>query len=74
MQGMSSKSMWTGLQQRMLPGGKWFGVLDARRLARGRTPEEGMTTGSIARDPAQPAVPPASEPAAIPENSTQAVH
>lgn len=47
--GMSSKNMWTGLQQRMLPDGKWFGVFDTHRLAHATAPAGGadVTTGSI---------------------------
>lgn len=48
--GFSSKSLWTGLQQRLLPEDKWFGIIGrAGRLATGATPEAtgGITTGSI---------------------------
>lgn len=31
--GMSSQSMWAGLQQRLLPGDKWFGLVALRRQA-----------------------------------------
>ncbi len=31
--GMSSQSMWAGLQQRLLPGEKWFGLVALRRQA-----------------------------------------
>lgn len=70
MQGMSSKSMWTGLQQRMLPGGKWFGVLDTRRLARQQ--QDGITTGSIVREQTQPETAPANGAGAQPANSSSA--
>lgn len=68
--GMSSRNMWTGLQQRMLPDGKWFGVIDPARIAAGLPPksaeEQGMVTGSIpspvkderAQPDAAPGVPP----------------
>lgn len=49
--GMSSRNMWTGLQQRMLPDGKWFGFIDPATIAAGLPPksaeEQGMVTGSI---------------------------
>jgi LexA-binding, inner membrane-associated putative hydrolase len=43
--GVGSKAMWTGLQQRMLPSQSWFGVIAARRT----TADTGsdLTTGSI---------------------------
>lgn len=31
--GISSQSMWAGLQQRLLPGDKWFGLVAMRRQA-----------------------------------------
>ena len=31
--GISSQAMWAGLQQRLLPGDKWFGVVAMRRQA-----------------------------------------
>lgn len=47
--GMSSKNMWTELQRRMLPDGKWFGVIDPSQIAAGRNAEQGQdfVTGSI---------------------------
>ncbi len=53
--GMSSRNMWTGLQQRMLPDGKWFGVIDPSSIATLRhapagpdgAPGEDVVTGSI---------------------------
>lgn len=50
--GLSSHDMWSGLEQRLLPTGKWFGIVEgphfaSRRLAPGDT----MTTGSIASKP-----------------------
>ena len=62
--GMSSKNMWSGLQQRMLPGGKWFGVLDVKQLAGGVREDSSLTTGSIT--PAAPAQADADTPAAAP--------
>lgn len=42
--GLSSERMWAGLQQRALPQGPWFGVLDATRLA-GRAPSPAQPIG-----------------------------
>jgi hypothetical protein len=56
MEGMSSRNLWAGLNQRLLPEDKWFGILDRNSgLAKvGTSPEQtGVTTGSI------PATPPA---------------
>ena len=70
--GMSSKNMWTGLQQRILPEGKWFGVIDPSRIASTRpavvgqdTPEgQDVVTGSIPAPAARPDGTPAAPPAA----------
>lgn len=77
--GMSSKNMWTGLQQRMLPDGKWFGVIDPSRIAASRKAEEGqdLVTGSIPTPAAGAAIetPPAvanGNPDAAPEAPDQA--
>ena len=60
--GMASRDMWAGLNQRLLPQGKWFGVIDTNRgLAKvGTAPAADVTTGSIpepdaASKPAAPA-------------------
>lgn len=47
--GVGSKDLWSGLQQRMLPSNTWFGVIAAHRSA--AVPPSDLTTGSIA--PAQ---------------------
>jgi len=48
--GVTSHNMWTGLQQRLLPQGKWFGLVDPRYLAhRNSAAADGLTTGSIDR-------------------------
>ena len=54
-EGISSKQLWSGLHDRLLPRDDWFGVLgkDGIRIGRGR--DDGahdtvMTTGSIKRD------------------------
>ncbi|MEQ1717605.1 MAG: metal-dependent hydrolase [Hyphomicrobium sp.] len=67
--GMSSKGMWSGLQQRMLPDDKWFGLIDLRRIARASDKSASdLTTGSISRSPPQqsesPAAPDGAEAAA----------
>ncbi len=47
-EGLSSHSMWTGLEQRMLPTDKWFGLVEMPHFAsRQQAAGEGMTTGSI---------------------------
>lgn len=63
--GMSSKNMWTGLQQRILPEGKWFGVIDPARLAAGQPPAAGqdVVTGSISAPAAGPVGTPGASPA-----------
>ena len=43
--GVSSKSLWSGLHQRLLPSQTWFGVIAAHRTGAAPTPE--LTTGSI---------------------------
>ena len=43
--GVSSKSLWSGLQQRMLPSNTWFGVIAAHRTT-AVAPAE-LTTGSV---------------------------
>ena len=50
-EGISSKSMWTSLEQQLLPRDSWFGIVDRKR--------------SVAEKPATPAAaPPATPPAA----------
>jgi hypothetical protein len=51
-EGLSSHSMWTGLEQRLLPADKWFGLIEAPHFAsRKQNAAEAMTTGSIADHP-----------------------
>jgi hypothetical protein len=61
--GMASRNLWTGLNQRLLPQDKWFGVFDRHNgLAKVGTsvPDTGVTTGSIPESaPAPPTAPPA---------------
>lgn len=45
--GLSSHDMWSGLEQRLLPTGKWFGVLEGPHFASRKPAEESVTTGSI---------------------------
>lgn len=52
--GISSKSLWTGLQGRLLPSDKWFGLIDLRRVAAVPTVSD-VTTGSISRESSQTA-------------------
>lgn len=59
--GMVSRNLWAGLNQRLLPEDKWFGVLNRHSgLAKvGTSPDRtGVTTGSI-----PPAAPPTAPPA-----------
>jgi hypothetical protein len=56
--GISSRSMWAGLQQRLLPDGRWFGLIGPQGLAKAPTDGPGssaITTGSIGAEPAKPA-------------------
>ena len=58
--GVGSKGLWVGLQQRLLPRDKWFGVVGpilrrAEALAPGSaTPSAPVTTGSIVPPPEKP--------------------
>lgn len=59
-EGMSSRNLWAGLNERLLPQDKWFGILDRHSgLAKVGTTapaDQGVTTGSI---PAAPTPAPA---------------
>ncbi|MET0406777.1 MAG: metal-dependent hydrolase [Hyphomicrobium sp.] len=51
-EGLSSHSLWTGLEQRMLPSDKWFGLIEGPHfVARKQDAGENVTTGSIANHP-----------------------
>jgi hypothetical protein len=51
-EGLSSHSMWTGLEQRLLPTDKWFGLIETPHFAsRKQNAGEAITTGSIADHP-----------------------
>ncbi len=56
-EGISSKQLWSGLQDRLLPHDDWFGVWgkDGVRIRRGRNEvhDTAITTGSIKRDATQ---------------------
>jgi hypothetical protein len=47
-EGLSSHNMWTGLQRRLLPTDKWFGIVETPHFA-ARKPDSGsgVMTGSI---------------------------
>jgi hypothetical protein len=60
MDGMSSKSMWSGLQRRLLPGDKWFGIVALNRASHSAGEgDANLTTGSITRTETTPAPVPA---------------
>lgn len=44
--GVSSKSLWAGLQSRLLPSDKWFGLINAHPIASVQKTSD-ITTGSI---------------------------
>lgn len=54
-EGISSREMWAGLQQRLLPEDKWFGVIGPVRA--GVPAEAEVTTGSIEAPPIVPSEP-----------------
>lgn len=64
-EGLTSRSMWSGLEQKMLPSGKWFGVVSPLHFASQKKPEaEAVTTGSISAPEKSAAAPSAdAEPA-----------
>lgn len=57
-EGFTSRDMWAGLEQRMLPSsGKWFGIVSPSQLFAGHKTEatdSGVTTGSISSKAAAP--------------------
>jgi hypothetical protein len=76
-EGVSSRNLWTGLEQRLLPNGKWFGLVDTPHFARrndGAASE--VTTGSIGQGSASgtsgAAAPQTAEPASSDPAATQA--
>ncbi|MBA2126631.1 metal-dependent hydrolase [Hyphomicrobium methylovorum] len=50
--GLTTRSLWTGLEQRLLPRDRWFGVLQGPHFARREAPAPGVVTGSVAKTPA----------------------
>jgi hypothetical protein len=49
--GLSSRSLWSGLEQRLLPPDKWFGLVETPRVARrGDTVAPAVVTGSVDRE------------------------
>jgi hypothetical protein len=47
--GLGSRTVWSGLHQRLLPSGKWFGVVEGPHFAsREKETGAGVMTGSIA--------------------------
>lgn len=76
--GLASRSLWSGLEQRLLPPHKWFGLVETPRFARRDNADNGagVVTGSVNQAPvaAAPAggqpnatEPASSEPAPLPE-------
>lgn len=73
--GISSRSLWAGLHHRLLPGGKWFGVIGSVPRMAETAPAQALpevapiTTGSIAAPAPKAALP---EAAATPATSLEA--
>lgn len=65
--GIGSKSLWAGLQHRLLPGEKWFGLIDFHKIANVRQVGADITTGSIAKPAVAVTPAPASAAATVPE-------
>lgn len=61
--GLTSRSMWTGLHARLLPSDRWFGLIAERgRLAAAPAVPEAPTTGSLPSVPAGAEAPAAPAP------------
>jgi hypothetical protein len=84
--GLASQSLWSGLEQRMLPADKWFGLVDVRHVAhRQDDTTTGVTTGSLGQNapqtktitgdvpPPMPAVRPTAPAASTPDASNGSV-
>lgn len=53
--GVSSRAMWAGIQQRLLPKDKWFGVIgEGGRIVWRQTPGAGQSTDALRQVPAAP--------------------
>ncbi len=64
--GLASRSLWSGLEQRLLPPDKWFGVVDMRDIAWWRDDvSTGVTTGSIGENALQAKTGDVSAPVAV---------
>jgi len=52
--GLASRSLWSGLEQRLLPPHKWFGLVETPRFARRHDGDNasGVVTGSVGQAPA----------------------
>jgi hypothetical protein len=49
-EGIGTRSLWTGLEQRLLPADKWFGIVETPRFAsRKDEAAAGVVTGSISK-------------------------
>jgi hypothetical protein len=58
--GIASRDMWAGLNQRLLPSESWFGIADvAKRVAVPRTAASPITTGALPDSGAKEAAAPA---------------
>jgi len=62
--GLSSRDMWAGLNERMLPKEHWFGIVKVPTRVAGPVvaPAEGITTGAIPESDAKTTAAPAAEP------------
>lgn len=71
--GLASRSLWTGLEQRLLPPHKWFGLVETPRFARRHEGDKGsdVETGSVSKAPAAGA-PVAASPAELKETAPEA--
>ena len=58
-EGITSRDLWAGLNHRLLPKERWFGVVPARRTEIARTPAEADVAGSITTGSVAPAAKPA---------------
>jgi hypothetical protein len=71
--GLSSHDMWSGLEQRLLPVDKWFGIVEGPHLASRKAAADGLTTGSIPKAQSQ-AEKPAAEATTVPVPAGVAAH
>ena len=70
--GLASRSLWSGLEQRLLPPHKWFGLVETPRFARRHDGDtgSGVVTGSVGQAPAD-ASPVAASPVEAQENAAE---